>query len=62
MRGEMDVAKWQVKRRLTTFTVYAKTRSKARYQAYLQYCTKVKKPKSFYSFFTSVSKVKRIED
>ena len=54
------MAQWKVKRNFTTFTVEADTRSKARYQAFLQYCKKRKNPVSFYKFFTTISKVKKV--
>lgn len=54
------MSEWIVKRRFLTYKVEATTRSKARYAAYKIYCSKSKNPVSFYEFFTTVSKVKRL--
>ena len=50
---------YTVKRKKKRYTVEATTRSKAKYQAYLEYREKAKRPMSFFQFFTAVSRVRK---
>lgn len=49
---------WKVKRFLSTYTVDATTRSKAKYAAYKVYRKSKRKPLSFFPWVVGVSKIK----
>lgn len=55
---EVQMKTWKVKRFLSTYTVDATTRSKAKYAAYKVYRKSKRKPLSFFPWVVGVSKIK----